>query len=218
MIKGKVSLKTKVNNTLALIKSIKSISGMEVLVGIPEDSSKREEGMVTNAQLIMYHTKGVQSKKSSQGIEGNEDTSTQYGVAQSVYITAKGSPLWKLPPRPIIEPALEAQGNRERIQEDLKLAAKEMLDGKSTEAINALHVAGIDAVNMIKDWFIDPRNNWPLATDATVQASINRKYKSKRKRAAKMDAYKAGKEGSKQLLVDTGQMRNAITYIVDVVK
>ena len=218
MIKGAITLKTKVDNTLDLIKSIKSISGMEVLVGIPEENAGREEGETTNAQLMMFHTKGVQSKKSSQGIEGNEDNSTQYGVAQSVYITSKGSPLWKLPPRPIIEPALEAQGNKERIQEDLKLAAKAMLDSKSTEAINALHVAGIDAVNMIKDWFTDPRNNWPLALDATVQANINKKYKSSKKRAEKMGAYKAGEKGAKQLLVDTGQMRNAITYVMEVTK
>jgi hypothetical protein len=212
MIKTKVTVKIEVDKTLELSKSLKSINNMNVLVGVPEENTSRESGDVTNAQLVMWHTKGVKSKKMEQS--GNDEG--KYNIAQSVYITSKGSPLWKLPPRPIIEPALEADGNKERIEEDLKLAAQAMLDDNSSEAVRALNVAGQDGVNIIKAWFEDSRNNWPPVSDKTVQSRINKRYKSNKKRREAMKAYKSGEEGIKQILVDTGQMRSAMNYVVEV--
>jgi len=116
-----------------------------------------------------------------------------YNEAMSLYITAHGSPLWKIPPRPIIEPAIEASGNKERIEEDLKIAAQHMLAGDSANAVDALHRAGTDAMNIVKLWFDDARNNWPDISDKTKKA-----------------------KGSTKILVDSSQMKNAITYVVDV--
>jgi hypothetical protein len=156
----KVSLKTKVNDTIKVINKIKNLEKIDVLVGVPEETTKRKEDGITNAQLVAIHT--------------------------------KGSPLRNIPARPIIEPAITAIGNKERIAEDLKIAGQFMLEGKSVEAINALHAAGIDATNMIKLWFDDPRNNWPLLQDATIQ-----------------------RKGSDAILIDSAQMRNSITYVVN---
>jgi hypothetical protein len=79
-----------------------------------------------------------------------------------------------------------------------------------------MHRTGLDGVNIIRNWFTDPRNNWPPAKESTVLAGVNKKYKSKKKREQAKADYRAGAEGFKQLLVDTGQMRNAISYVVDV--
>ena len=88
---------------------------------------------------------------------------------------------------------LEASGNKERIEEDLKIAAQHMLAGDSANAVNALHRAGTDAMNIVKLWFDDARNNWPDISDKTKKA-----------------------KGSTKILVDSSQMKNAITYVVDV--
>lgn len=211
MFKGKVTLETEKDSVVSLNKALNKISNMDVLVGVPEENSERESGEVSNAQLVMMHTHGVQKKEAAKQDDG------KYGVPLSVYITSKGSPLWRLPPRPIIEPAIEAAGNKERIEEGLANAAAMMLeeDLDTDDVINALETVGIDAVGMIKDWFEDPRNNWPPASDRTVMAGIKKRYKSKKKRKESMEKYKSGEAGIKQLLVDTGQMRSAMNYVVE---
>jgi len=186
-----VKLKTKVDNTLNIIKDIKKLTGFDVLVGIPEANAER-----TN-------TDGSKSPINN---------------AQLLYIHSKGSPVQKIPPRPLMEPALEASGNKERIDEDLKKAAQLMLDGKPEAAIKALHRAGIDGVNIIRDWFDDPRNNWPPNKRSTVLAKINKRYKTKKTRKKYRDIYDAGESGIDQVLIDTAQMKDAIVYSVEVNK
>jgi hypothetical protein len=46
---------------------------------------------------------------------------------------------------------------------------------------------------MIKLWFEDSRNNWPPLAESTIKA-----------------------KGSDKPLQDTGKMRDAITYVVDI--
>jgi len=195
-----ISVKVTVDNTLKVMKDIKNLSNIDVLVGVPESTTKRETGEVTNAELVLTHTKGVPKKAMMSEIE---ETMSKKGVtyndAHALYIQSHGSPLWKIPPRPIIEPAIEADGNKERIAEDLRIAGELLLSGKKGEAIEQLNVAGMDGVNIIRAWFEDPRNNWPPNSPLTIR--------SKRKK---------GKKGTfePQVLIDTGQMRDSMTYIV----
>ena len=189
----KATLRTNIDNTLRAIKGVKELEGMDVLVGITEETSKREEGEVNNAQLVAWHTKGVRTNSMKREMDATVEEGGTYNEAMSLYITAHGSPLWKIPPRPIIEPAIEASGNKERIEEDLKIAAQHMLAGDSANAVDALHRAGTDAMNIVKLWFDDTRNNWPDISDKTKKA-----------------------KGSTKILVDSSQMKNAITYVVDV--
>jgi hypothetical protein len=189
----KVSLKTQVDNTLSVMNRIKSLTGMDVLVGIPEETAGREDEEVNNAQLIAYHTKGVRAPSMREEMGKNIEKGETYNTAHSMYITAHGSPLHSVPPRPIIEPAIEATGNKERIAEDLKVVSQLLMEGKRDQAIQALHMAGMDATNMIKAWFDDPRNGWAPNAPLTIK-----------------------KKKSDKVLVDTGQMRNAITHVVEV--
>jgi hypothetical protein len=211
MIQGKASLKTETDNTSAVLMSLKGLADIDVLVGVPEENTRRDDEEITNAELINIHTHGV----ASQSIKQSKKKGVKYNAALSTYITSKGSPLWRIPPRPLIEPALEADGNKQRIEEDLKIVAQCMLDGNKKGVVRALNKAGIDGVNIIRDWFEDPRNNWPPPSDASVRANVNKKYKSKRERRATMKRYREGLEpGLKQLLVDTDQMRKAISYVI----
>ena len=92
--------------------------------------------------------------------------------AALLYLHTKGSPLRNLPSRPVIEPALEAQDNADKISDDLREVAKMIIDGEFAKAKSFMGVAGQDAVNIIKAWFDDPRNNWEPNKDATVKAKL----------------------------------------------
>jgi hypothetical protein len=111
--------------------------------------------------------------------------------AQLLFWHTKGSPLHGYPARPVVEPAIEAQGNKEAIAEDLAQVADLALDGNSIEAEKWLNIAGQDAVDRIKLWFFDPRNGW--APDAPM--TIKRK-------------------GSAAPMVDSSQLMNHITYSI----
>lgn len=134
--------------------------------------------------------------------------------ASLLYLHSKGSPLQDIPARPVIEPALEASGNKERVQEDLKKITKLLLDGKVDQARRMMDLAGQDAVNMIKAWFTDSRNGWPPNSPLTVLEKLDKRFKSVKKKRELYRQYKMGKTGINTVLVDTGQMRNAITYVV----
>jgi hypothetical protein len=143
--------------------------------------------------------------------------------AQLVYVHTHGSPLRNIPPRPIIEPAIEADDNKAQISKELGEAAKALLDGNPKAATKFLNQAGQTGADAAKNWFDDPRNNWaPLK-----QETIFRKMGKKRgKKTLIRNIKAAGKDGgfsveqymalsdAAQPLVDTAAMKQAMKYTV----
>lgn len=111
--------------------------------------------------------------------------------AELLFIHTKGSPIKKIPPRPVIEPAISADGNKEAIANELNKAIKAMLDGDRDEAIKRMQRTALAGQNAARKWFKDSRNNWK----ENAQSTIDRK-------------------GSDSPLIDTGALRNAIVGIV----
>ena len=111
--------------------------------------------------------------------------------AQLMFIHTNGSPLKKIPKRPVIEPAIEASGNKEPITEELGEAAHAILDSDPEAARQHLKRAGMTGQNAARAWFTDPRNHWQKNSKETIQ-----------------------RKGSDRPLIDTGEMRKAITYVV----
>jgi hypothetical protein len=111
--------------------------------------------------------------------------------AQLLYIHTNGSPIRGIPARPVIEPAILAPDNKASISEELKQAAKAALDGKPQAMKQFLKRAGLDAQNRVRKWFVDPRNHWAPNAPSTIR-----------------------RKGSDKPLIDTGQLRAAITYVV----
>jgi len=134
--------------------------------------------------------------------------------ATLLYIHTKGSPLKNLPARPLIEPALEAPDNSDRIAADLKAVGKAIIEEKFTEAERLMRITGQDAVNMIHNWFDDPRNGWPPDTKETVMAKLRKTKKKLAERQEMINDYLEGKEDINTTLVDTNQMRRSITYVL----
>jgi len=126
-----------------------------------------------------------------------EDKSNRQGKAKVtnaalVYLHTHGSPLQGIPARPIIEPAISAPDNKALIARELGEAARAVLSHKPGETRSRLDRAGMLGRNAAIRWFTDGRNGW----------AANRPSTAKRK-------------GSDRPLIDTGQMRRSITYLVE---
>lgn len=181
---------TTTDNSAKVTRDLDGLNRLQVYVGVPEANSGRKKGKdLNNAQLAFILTNGVRSG----GMKAEMDQSGKpYGAALALYLHTHGSPLYRVPPRPIIEPAIEAKGNREAILAQLKKAGEALLDGRKIEAIRFLHLAGQEAENRCRAWFTDPRNNWPPNAPSTVK-----------------------RKGSSQPNIDTAQLRRSITHVVE---
>lgn len=168
-----------------IIKSLKDLANKTVCVGIPEEEDTVHDG-IANAELLYIHTNGIRDKSMIRGMQHDLDT-IPYSQAHELYVHEHGSPLWHSPPRPVLEPAME--NNKEKIAELMKDAANVALDGENVTP--ALNEVGMQGQNIARDWFTDPRNKWAPNSEDTIK-----------------------RKGSDKPLIDSGEMRKAITYVI----
>lgn len=130
---------------------------------------------------------GVPQEKSErkQNVQG-EEASEPITNAELMFIHSNGSPARNIPKRPTIEPTIEE--NQKTISEKFKKIAQSMLDNKS-DGKEELEKLGIWVVNKIKARF--GSDELAPLKEATIKA-----------------------KGSDRPLIDTGQLRNSVTYIV----
>jgi hypothetical protein len=108
-----------------------------------------------------------------------------------LYIHTHGSPMRNIPARPVIEPAIEADGNKQAIAAELKQAVKAQFDGEPQQAKQFMRRAGTAGSNAAKAWFTDARNNWAPNSPETIR-----------------------RKGSSRPLIDTSALRRSITFVV----
>jgi hypothetical protein len=152
---------------------------------------------------------GIPENKSSR--KGEEITN-----AELCYIHTNGSPINHIPARPIIEPAIEAEDNKEAITEELKEAAKAVLEGKVDSAMSHLNLAGMLGQNAARGWFTDSRNNWAENSETTARNKLSKLQGKELKNLQKLldaGASITDKSVSKPL-IDTGELRKSIIYVV----
>lgn len=187
------------NEGIGLLKDAK------VYVGIPEKGTSRRRDQI-----------GPQQK----------EYVTNAGL---LYIHTNGSQLHRIPPRPVIEPAIDA--NRLRIESILFLAAQAATDGKKAEAKKQINLAGQFTSNACKSWFKDPRNGWAQNRPDTIRRKLGKRPKSRKalkewlKARRIVNIYSAVYRGYAQYgqlpaldavntpLIDTDQLRRAITWV-----
>lgn len=109
--------------------------------------------------------------------------------AELLYLHTHGSELQNIPERPVLEPSIEK--NKDQISKLLSSASAELLKGNVSMVKPKLELAGMYASTKAKEYFVDPDNNWEPNSPSTV-----------------------ARKGSSRPLIDTGSMRNAITYVV----
>ena len=111
--------------------------------------------------------------------------------AALMFIHTNGSPLRNIPARPVIEPAIAADGNKQIIAGELGQAAKQQLEQNPQQALTFLRRAGTAGSNASKAWFTDSRNNWAPNSPETIR-----------------------RKGSNRPLIDTGALRRSITWVI----
>jgi hypothetical protein len=163
----------------------------QVLVGVPQKTTKRNGGKITNAELAYIHSNGVRSFIMRAWMDLRMKKGTTYPAALQMYIHSKGSPNWNIPPRPIIEPAIMDKQNRRLIEAELVEAGKAALAGDKQLMMQFFKRAGMTAQNVVKAWFTNPRNGWAPNAPSTIK-----------------------RKGSDKPLIDKGQLRNAIDYVI----
>jgi hypothetical protein len=173
----------------AVVAAINELVGKEVLVGIPDSSTDRDQ---EEAQPITNATLG--------------------------YIHENGAPEANIPARPFLIPGVEKA--EEPTLERLKKAAQVTMRGDTKSADKYLNDAGIIASNSVKRTFWE--NNWEPLKPSTI-ANRHRQRGTKMRDAERqylgligegMSPADAQAAAGIQPLVDTAQLRNAITYVI----
>lgn len=138
-----------------------------------------------------------------------EDSSARGGDinnAQLLYIHTNGSPLMGIPARPLIEPAIETPENSAMIADAFKDGFVAALEGNSAGASMALESAGMLGQAAVQGHFTGA-NGWAANAGITIEGGWMRNKKSGK-------PFKVKGKGSNRPLIDTGNLRNAITYAV----
>lgn len=180
------------SGTGSMLRAVLSVAKKEVLVGIPAENSSREtqsDDNINNAELLYIQSHGVRKAEMRAEMQQHIEAGKKYSEAHSLYVQSHGSPLWHVPPRPVLEPSVEA--NKERIGNQLAQASVAAIKGDEDKRDLYLDRAGQVAENAAKKWFENPENGWPPNAPATIRA-----------------------KGSDSPLIDTGEMRKAITHVI----
>jgi hypothetical protein len=179
-----------IDRTSDLAKQLKNLSGKQVYIGIPEGSENNRAtvgGDITNAELLYIHTHGVRRKAMREEMNPKIEAGMKYSKAYQLFIQSNGSPLWHSPPRPVIEPAI--QFHKDIIAKQLRKVLEVALNGGNPD--QELHKVGMLGQNIVRDWFTNPSNGWPANAESTVQM-----------------------KGSDRPLIDQGELRKSITYVI----
>lgn len=189
-MKPTIKVRTVTDGSVKASKSFADVQRMKVYVGVPEASSVRKEPTITNSALTYILTHGVRSIAARTQVGAAMiNHKIDFEAATKMYLHSHGSMSFAVPPRPIIEPAIEA--NTSQLLPDLRDAAVAQLSGNKTGVSRSLNRAGLIGQNLARGWFTDPRNHWAPNAPSTIK-----------------------RKGSAQPNIDTGELRKSITYVV----
>ena len=170
-----------------IFKGIAALNGSDVLVGIPEGDN-RQDSLTALAAAMKLTKSGKPRKKAAKFIEAAKNPISN---AELLFIFTNGSPLHGQPPRVVIEAAIEAEPTKSLIAKYISQAAVAAMDGNEAGMVENLQKAGTIGESASKRWFTDSRNGWDENAASTIRA-----------------------KGSDTPGIDTGQMRRAITHVV----
>jgi hypothetical protein len=169
---------------LALAKRVAGLTKLAAYVGIPASDARTR-----STQLLAMAGKLKSGSKKRAWLEkaSTEDANN----AELLFIHTKGSPIRHIPARPVLEPAVAANGNRQPIAAELAASVKASLAGDKELAVKKMKRAALQGQSVSRAWFTDSRNNWAPNAPGTIK-----------------------RKGSDRPLIDTGALRNAIVGIV----
>jgi hypothetical protein len=164
--------------------ALRNLTRKQVYVGIPATTA------MDRKRQLMTLAGAAKSKRRRARFQGMAVTNV-INNAELMFILTQGSPKHHTPPRPVVEPAIEDKQNSEAITHELELAGRAALEGKPEEVDRQLNLAGVVAANKVKGWFVNSRNGWAPNRPSTIR-----------------------RKGSSRPNIDTGALRNAVTYVM----
>ncbi|MGE4504040.1 MAG: hypothetical protein AB7D51_01735 [Desulfovibrionaceae bacterium] len=147
---------------------------------------------------------GIPAGPARDDAEGEGLTNAQIG-----YIHENGSPKRNIPARPFLLPGIRVA--QKQIVAMLEDAGKQALEGKAQGVAKALDAAGKVATNSVRAQFVE--NDWPELAEGTLK----KRPKAQRDESGKIIRRGKSREekGRTNPLLDTNQLRDSITYVVE---
>ena len=179
-----------IDRTTQVLKCVEALTTSDVLVGIPRENNARKDSPIGNAAIAYVH---------------------EYG-----------SPAHNIPARPFLHPGVKKIQKRAIAM--LRQGALGCLRGE-TNVDKTLNAVGMLARNSVVEAITDPSPPFVPLRPATIRARLRRTQAGRRKlrqiKASGQSLYDWGKStdpttGDVNIhpLLDTTQMRRAITYVV----
>lgn len=197
MISGNVTVQvteTGEGDLKRILEALKKLSEDELLVGISADTAGDGRGEdINNAELAYIHTNGVRSAGMKAETDKAVEEGTPYPLALQAYIKEHGSPAYRVPPRPFLEPGIEK--HLDMVKGGMKAALLDVLnggDGRTQRENLGGAIAG-----KVQEYF-EEDNGWPPLSPKTI---------ARRKKGPDGTA-------SDVPLVDSGALRQSITYVI----
>ena len=164
---------------------------------LTEDSARLDQ--MLDALDVLAHTEvGV-------GIPPeNDHHSGPFSATQLLYLHESGCPVNRVPPRPVIDPALSNEGVQEAMSDALLESLDSALQGDTSGVMAGLEKAGGIGTEALRNYILDGGNLAPNAP-ITVSGGWMRNHVSGK------PVFIPGKGGATPLL-DTGQLVNSFGY------
>lgn len=218
------SVKTKIDME-GLLKELQALSENVVLVGVPEERDTRDQKRITPEEYKMNQIRRERAERkisnsnlvyvSPQQFEAGrkrKPSPKKSGISNAAlaYIHDNGAPSVGIPARPFMKPGIAKAQNR--INGFLMAAAKAKMAGDLPGFNISLHKTGLAAQSSIKrvisagEGFAPLKRSTLLGRTRSTKSRIGMWKGDKGKREEIMS--------SLHPLVDTGQLRNSITYVV----
>jgi hypothetical protein len=172
------------SGSAALAKRMAGLTKLAAYVGVPASNRSDRTKQLVHMSGV---TTGAKKKQKLVKAAANNDINN----AELLFIQENGSPKRKIPARPVLKPAIEADGNKQAITNEIKASIRSTMEGDKDGAEKNMLRAAIAGQNAARKWFTDPRNNWAPNAPSTI-----------------------ARKGSDRPLIDTGAMRASIVGVV----
>jgi len=155
------------SNEKEFVARIKGVGSLISYVGIPAESVEVRKREIRN-RADKFTSGRKSSVKTSYRISKIARL-TSLSNAYLLFLFSKGVPRLGQPPRPVLEPAIQAPWNKREIAELVAKAIEAESKGQHYKSKRFLTQAGARAAKACRDWFDDPRNNWAPNAPSTIE-------------------------------------------------
>ena len=180
---GPVITVARATGAAAFAKRMVGLTKLAAYVGVPASGKDARSRQLLQMSNAAKGTKKRARLKKAADMDINN--------AELLFIHTNGSPINHIPARPVLQPAVNADGNKQAINNEIAASIKANLAGDKDLASKKMLRAALAGQNAARRWFTDPRNGWAPNALSTIE-----------------------RKGSDRPLIDTGALRASIVGVV----